>query len=154
MRCVTFDTNVKSLATSQFKGFNFTAMGQVGENYVGITEEGFFQLTGDTDNEIPIEAWIKTGMTDLGIAAEKRLRKIYLGIKASGDLEIDVIANGNVSRTYKIPSTGGFQSRVKVSVGRDGKGTYWSFAIRNKRGVKFTVDFIKILPVMLHHGHL
>ena len=76
MRCVTFDTNVKSLATSQFKGFNFTAMGQVGENYVGITDEGFFQLTGDTDNEIPIEAWIKTGMTDLGIAAEKRLRKI------------------------------------------------------------------------------
>jgi hypothetical protein len=154
MRCVTFDTNVKSLATSQFKGFNFTAMGQVGENYVGITEEGFFQLSGDTDNTVPIDAWIKTGMTDLGIAAEKRLRKIYLEIKTDGDIEIDVIADGNVSRTYTVRSTGGIQKRIRVAVGRDGKGTFWSFLIRNKKGVQFTVHQIKILPVILHHGHL
>jgi hypothetical protein len=154
MRCVTFDTNSRSLATSQLKGFNFAAMGKVGENYIGINSEGFYILTGDTDDGTQIDAWIKTGLTDLGIPAEKRLRKIYLGIKTDGDIEIDVIADGNVSRTYTVLSTSGIQKRIRLAVGRDGKGTYWSFVIRNKKGVQFTIDFIQILPVVLHYGHL
>ena len=93
-------------------------------------------------------------MTDLGIQANKRLRSVYLGLETDGDLEIDVIADEGVVRTYVVSAAKIRQQRIKVSVGRDGKGTYWSFAIRNKKGVKFSIDSIKILPVILHHGHL
>lgn len=154
MKCLTMDTNIHSRATGQYKGFNFSGMRKFGDNLLGINDEGLFLLAGDTDNTVNIDSWISTGMTDLGIQANKRLRYIYLGLETDGDLEIDVIADEGVARTYVVPAAKVKQQRIRLPVGRDGKGTYWSFTIRNKQGKHFAIDSIKILPVILHHGHL
>jgi hypothetical protein len=154
MRCLTLDTNIRSLATAQYKNFNFSAMENFGENKLGINDNGLFVLSGDLDEAAEISAWFKTGMTDLGIQANKRLRKIYLGLETDGELEIDITADDVVVKTYAIPASKVNQQRIKVAAGRNQKGVYWAFTIRNKKGVKFSIDSIQILPVILHHGRL
>jgi len=154
MKCLTMDTNIHSRATGQYKGFNFNCMRNFGDNLIGTNDIGMFTLAGDNDEGTAISAWITTGTTDLGIQANKRLRYIYLGLETDGDLEIDIIADEQVVRTYAVLARKVNQQRIRVAAGRDHKGVYWSFAIRNKKGVKFAVDSIKILPVILHYGHL
>ncbi len=76
MKCLTMDTNVLSRATGQYKGFNFNSMRKFGDHLIGTNDTGLFTLSGENDDGTEISAWIQTGMTDLGIQANKRLRKI------------------------------------------------------------------------------
>jgi hypothetical protein len=154
MRCLTLDTNSKSIATGQQQNFNFNSMRKFGSSIIATNEEGLFVIGGDTDAGVNIDGWISTGMTDLGIQANKRLRYIYLGLETDGDLEIDIIADEDTTRTYTIEAGKVNQQRIRLPAGRDIKGVYWSFVIRNKQGVSFSLDSMKILPVVLHHGHL
>lgn len=152
MRCITMDTNGQSKATGQYKGFSFSSMVKFGNVLLGTSPTGLYIIGGDKDNGAPIDAWIKTGMTDLGISASKRLRHVYLGVKTDGDLEMDIFADGVLVATRPIAAHKVREQRIRVSVGRDAKGNYWSFLIRNKAGVRFSVYTIAILPVVRHHG--
>jgi len=154
MNCITFDTNINSRATGQYKKFNFNSMRKFGDQYIGTSPTGLYLFGGDQDIDTEIDAWIKTGMTDLGIQANKRLRFFYLGLETEGDLEIEVIADEDVVRTYTVKAAKAKQQRIRVAAGRGHKGVYWSFAIKNKSGVHFAIDSIQILPVILHHGRL
>lgn len=158
MRCITFDTNIAGRPrTSQYWKFNYNSMVKFQGKMLGANGTGLFNLTGDYDvgdSTVPIDAWIKTGMTDLGIQANKRLRHIYLGVETFKDLEIELYADNKLVKTVVARARKRGQQRIRVTVGRY-KGVYWSFKIKNKLGAWFAIDIIQVNPgATLPYGNI
>lgn len=154
MKCVTFDTNLSGRPkTGQYKKFNYGSMVSFNGALLGTNLTGLYNLTGDYDVDQPIDAWIKTGMSDLGIEANKRLRHIYLYVETDKDLIVETYADGKLiqSKTVKARKKG--KQRIRVTCGRY-KGVSWSFAVKNRLGAWFAIDIIQVLPVTLPYGNI
>jgi hypothetical protein len=133
-------------------------MCKFGDKYLGANESGIFELnTGEFDNADSdgngddIEAVFELLTTDFGIENPKRVRKLYFGYEADGNLLVTVYDDDNNERHYilepsHIPNK---QSSSRLPVGRDGKGRYYTFRIDNISGADFSIDSIKVLPVIL-----
>jgi len=157
MKCITMDTNVLSGATGQYRKFNFSSMAKFGTQMLGVNDTGLYILGGPSDDDgAHIEAFLKTGMTDLGYLGSKRLRKVYIGLETTGDLQLQLFADEKLVLTKDITAHKIKQQRISISIGsRSGKkGAYWAFKISNKKGEIFAIDYIQVLPVMRHHGHV
>ena len=154
MRCVTLDTNATNKISSQYKLFNYSSMRKFGDQYIAVNETGFYVIGGDTDDGVDIGAWIKTGLLDLGNTTFKRLRFLYLTLETNGDLEVEITADEDTVKTYDVPAAKVKQQRIRVPLGRDQRGVHWSFKIKNKKGAKFSLDSISVLPVNLAYGHI
>ncbi len=151
---IVLDTNTKLRATTQYQNFCFPSMVRFGEKYLGASGDGLFELGGDDDDGVDIDAGFKLVDTDFGIENYKKLRVMYFGLEATGNLTITIVADENATRTYDIPKKeSGLQQRVRVPVGRDIYGRYLSFEVNNKKGCDFSVDSITALPVVRNHGH-
>lgn len=158
MRCVTFDTNISAPArTSQYKLFNYGSMMNFQDKMLGVNSTGLYLLEGDLDERdgtnYPIDAWMTTGMTDLGIEANKRFRHIYLGLETDKSIEIELYADENLVKTVTCAPRKKGQQRIRVSVGRY-KGVFWHFKIKNKLGAWFGIDILQVVPIVLHHGNI
>ena len=149
---ITLDFNAKVKGTTQYRNFNFNSMTMFNGRPMGASSSGLFFLDGATDNGTAIESIIEFKKSDLGIHNNKRLRFIVFGIEADGDLEITLTVDNKEARTYTVPVDTPGQQRVRIPVGRDGYGRYWSFKIKNTNGVDFSLDDIKARVVPLSSG--
>lgn len=144
---------LENLALSQYVVFNFNSMCKLGDVYLGINEYGIFVIdSGDTDYESAIESFVELPLTDFGIAHQKRLRSVYIGYESDGDLELEVENDEGNARTYMLKPTAGsnqVQKGARVTIGRNGKGRYWSFKISNIQGCDFSLDQISVIPIIL-----
>ncbi len=139
------------LAPTQYANYNFDGMCKFGDSYLGCNELGIFTLDGDTDDNIHIAAFFELLLTDLGIPNQKRIRKAYLGYEASGSLVLEVKDDDNNVRRFTVFAALDDQRQhgVRVPIGRDGKGRYWSFRVENVGGCDFSVDSMDVLVTVL-----
>jgi len=154
---IAFTTNLKlgpttAKATTQRTGFPFTSMCRFGGNFLCTSDSGLFSLGGDNLDGTDIDSYFEPITTDFGISNQKRLRFVYIGFEAAGDLQLNVTADEQTERTYTITPTKTGQQKIRVAIGRDGKGRYWNFRIKNVSGCDFSIDNIDVLPVVLTHG--
>lgn len=146
----TLNVNLSNMGISQYCNFDFNSFCRIGENYYGASEDGIFSLDGDTDNGENITAFAELPLSDFGISNMKRLRTVYVGGEANGELTLTVKDDENNSRSYALNLTSGNkQSGAKINIGRDGIGKYWSLRIDNTGGAYFAIDFIEVLAVIL-----
>lgn len=158
MRCITFDTNIRTPArTSQYKLFNYGSMMTCHDKLLGVNSTGLYLLEGDRDEregtQYPIDAWMTTGMTDLGIETNKRFRHIYLGIETDKDILVEFYADEKLVKTVTCKPRKKGQQRIRASVGRY-KGVFWHFKIKNRLGAWFGIDILQVVPITLHHGNI
>jgi hypothetical protein len=149
---LTMGLTLPILAVRQYGNFNFNSFCKLGDLVLGANESGIFVLEdGDTDNGTKISAFIELPVRDFGISNLKRLRKAYIGLEADGVVRLLVKNDEHNERVYKIiPSGfGDYQEAVKVPIGADGKGRYWSFRIENQDGCDFGIDSLEVVPIVL-----
>ena len=138
------------MAVTQYCEYNFNSFCKIGDKHYGATDDGIFELVGDTDAGEDIDAWFELPMSDFGISNVKRLRRIYLGYEATGDLIVKVKDNENNERQYPLDNiTLDKQIGGRITVERDQLGRYWGERIENVRGAYFAVDSIEVVPVIL-----
>lgn len=145
--------NLKGGQLSQWANYNFNSMTKVGDYYVGAGEDGLFQLnTDDDDAGMGIVAFFELPYSDWGIANQKRIRSLYVGYEANGDLLLTVKDDDANERNYILhPNhTANQQHGAKMPGARDGKGRYWMIRVDNINGADFSMDDIKVLPVVLN----
>ena len=147
---LTLCINLANMAVTQYCNYSFNSFCEInGKNY-GATDDGIFELVGDTDNGEDIDAWFELPMSDFGISNVKRLRRIYLGYEATGDLTVKVKDNEDNERTYPLDNiTTDKQIGGRITVERDQLGRYWGLRIDNVRGAYFAIDSIEVVPVVL-----
>ena len=138
------------MAITQYCDYNFNSFCKIGDKHYGATDDGIFELVGDTDNGEDIDAWFELPMSDFGISNVKRLRRIYIGYEATGDLIIKVKDNEDNERSYPLDNIAlDKQIGGEVTIERDQLGRYWGLRIDNVRGAYFAVDSIEVVPVIL-----
>ena len=145
--------HLKGGQLSQWANYNFNSMAKIGNQYVGAGENGLMKLeSGDLDNTEAIDAFFELVTSDWGIPAQKRIRSIYVGYEANGDLTLTVKDDDGRSYTFSLqPNHADNEEHgVKLPGWRKGKGRYWMFRIDNVNGSDFSVDSMMVLPIILH----
>lgn len=139
-----------SRGLSQYLGWPFTSMAQIGDTYFGAGPDGLYQIGGDTDDGVDIDCRIETPTFDGGAVNQKRIRSIYLGGKFSGEMILTALDDEDNEREYAVGSPEASNQRsLKVPVGRDGKGRYWQVRLENEDGADFSVDTIDVNLLVL-----
>lgn len=150
MEKLTLAINLSNFAVTQYCNYNFNSFAKIGNNYIGASEDGLFVLGGDKDVEADINAFFELIVSDLGITNIKRIRAVYVGGEANGDLTLTVKDDEDNERSYPLRLTSNSkQSSVKVEIDRDGQGRYWQVRIDNTNGVYFAIDSIESLITIL-----
>lgn len=149
---IVFDTSLSAKnATTQYLNFAYNSMAKVGGKFLCASDTGLFEMGGHTDIGSSIESYFEPVTMDFGISADKRLRAVYIGYEADGDLSLTISTDLGLSETYTIPATTSGQHARKVGVNRSLHGRYWTFQVYGE-GVSFSVDEIRVLPVIRGHG--
>lgn len=133
--------NMDTGATSQYDDYGYKSFySYEGKNY-GVAEDGIYELTGDDDNGIAVDAMVDFGRTDLGTGNKKRVTSAYLGVSSDGKLSLIVEADGQ-SYTFTANSSSTIMSKHRVNMGSTLSGYYWNFKLVNNNGDDFDLDNI------------
>jgi len=156
---ITLDTNLAARnATTQYSDFDYNSMVKFGNGYLCASENGLYEL-GGTHDLFPedasvveiIESWFELATLDFGLSNQKRLRAVYIGYESDGGLTLTISTELGISDSYTIPASTAGQHARRVIISRKLKGRYWTFKIYGS-GVTFSIDEIKVLPVIRGHG--
>lgn len=156
---IVLDTNISAGgATSQYKNFNANSFVKFGQFFFIASDVGLYKLSGTTKifsaedaSSETIESFFEPITFDFGIANQKRLRAVYIGYEADGDLTLKVSTELSVQESYTIPASTNNRHARKVNINRSLKGRYWTFQIYGN-GVNFAIDTIQVLPIVRSHG--
>jgi len=139
-----FITNLTNRASTSVNGFDYNSFCEAWEKPLAAGD-GLYELCGDTDDTVDIDAYFETPIIDLGSQRDKRLRFVYLGFESDGNLEVSVSVDGGSYRAYSvIPKKTGRQ-RIRIPIGRNGHGRYWQLKINNVDGSFFAIDHMSVL---------
>lgn len=122
----------------------FTSMVNAGTYQYGANDDGLYRLnTGTTDNAVAFASTFTCATTDFGENNPKRVRFVYVGIDTDNIFTVSVKVDDQAWRNYATtPPTTGLQ-RIRVPVGRDGEGRYWT--VKFSSDYFFRIDEIKLL---------
>lgn len=146
--------NTETRAASTYVGYPFNSFCEFEGRYYGAAEDGIYHLDGDDDAGDDIHARIRLGMSNLGIAREKRIPALYLAYRADGRLVLKaVVTDIDGSREewwYGLTPRGAGDVREgRIQLGRGLKAVMWDFEIANLDGADFELADLKFLPMIL-----
>lgn len=136
-----YSINIATGAVTRYVDFAFDNVLRFGDRFFGIRADGIYELTGDTDDGVPIIANVRTFNTDFGKANLKRVPFLYVVGDTDTDLKVGFTADRGIEYKYPVGlvSTRGVQaSRAKSGLGV--KGTYYNFSLTNTEGKYFQID--------------
>lgn len=157
---IVFDTNISFQgATTQYIGFNYNSLVKFENSFFAASENGLYKIDGTTimfpetlTREEDFESYFEIGTIDFGVSQQKRLRAIYVGYEADGDITIKISTELSSEESYVLPASINNQYAKKTTINRSLKGRYWTFQVYSNNNVKFAIDEIKILPIIRSHG--
>ncbi len=136
--------NLRNIAPSQYADFNFNSMTKFRGEFIGANEDGIFKLTGTDDNGTGIRAEMELPTLDFESA---KLRKLFVGGESGGNIKITTKNDEKNERVFSLspPDKDGRQFNGKCTIGRNGKGRYWTIKIENERGNAIAIDSISVV---------
>jgi hypothetical protein len=146
--------NLENNSISQYADFNFNSMTKFGDKYIGASENGIFELVGETDNEYEIYAFIESPISDFLSSNQKRIRFLLIGCEVYGQLLVTVQHEGQFNREYTVTPVSVAERDIRVPVGTNGKGRYWMFRIENVDGSDFSIDSLEAMFTLLERRPL
>jgi len=138
--------NPENRAVTQYRGFNFESMCASELGVFATDGSTIYELTGDDDAGVKIDAWFRTNVTDFGSAYLKNVERAYLGLHSSGRMLLKTIANG-VENWYEVRPVTDDLREVRVKFGKGNKARFWQFEIRNIRGSDFDLESLVLVPI-------
>lgn len=141
--------NTESMAAHWYANFEFQSIAQIGEKVFAVTEDGLYELTGDTDAGSEIPAQVQYGFDDFKVPQRKRMDGVYVGYSATGSglqltVEAREVADG--AQTYAATvydATGGAPRNTRFKPGKGMSGRYWRLTFENIAGANFSVTDIQ-----------
>lgn len=146
--------NTATRAPSEYRGFHFDSLVTWQGRTFGAGTGGIFELGGDTDDGDPIQAFIRTGLSDFGTGKLKRLPDLYLGYAGSGDVVLKVIHTSETGEKtedwYRMDAkTAGAVREGRVQIGRGIKTRYAQFELCNTAGAAIEFADVRLRPLIL-----
>jgi hypothetical protein len=134
--------NATSGGISLYDNYEFNSFAKIGENYYAAGAGGVYQLGGDTDDEATIHAEITTIKYTLSSGYRKNVPYAYLGVRASGEVELRVYTEGESEQRYVLTQYGSDMRNERVAMAQGAKSMYWQFAISSESPVD--IDYVDV----------
>lgn len=132
-------------ASTSYSGFGFNSFARIGDAVFAAGEDGLYELGGDDDAGVPIEARVALGQRDFGSSLLKHISNAYLSVGSDGAMVVQVrLPDGS---TYSYPARrGDAQMRTqRVDFGRGLRATYFDLELRNQAGGDFELDRLEFV---------
>ena len=136
--------NTRNRAVTEYSNYAFNTFCCFNGIYLGASKDGVFELAGDDDNGVDIDAHIKTATADVGKDQPKKLRDAWI-LARKGLMTFKVIADENNEFTYNADVENSNIHEERVKIGRGIKGRGFSFILANVAGSDFDIDSISVL---------
>lgn len=145
--------NMDSLGVTQYQNYGFNSFAKFNRFYYGAREDGLYLLDGDTDDGTPIQAWIKTGLSNFGTGLVKRMPAFYIGYTADNGMVLKVTVTNAGEKTehwYKLtPRQADSTREDRATVGKGLASVYWQWELHNIDGGDFEIDTMRFWPMVL-----
>jgi hypothetical protein len=142
------------LAASQYTNYPFESLAYFGGRGYGAGEGGIFRMGGDEDDGEPIEAYVRTGLSDLGTSKLKNVPEAFFGIGSEGRIVVKTIttsATGSKVEDWYVqkenPGNAPREGFIKLGPGVESR--YWQFELHNKEGGELDVSDFRFTPMFL-----
>jgi len=146
--------NTRTRGVTQYQGYNFNSFAELDGKYYGANDEGLYLLEGDTDDDAPISAYIRTGLTDFGTQFKKQVHDAYIGYTTDGRLLLKVITTDAGERKenwYALnPKDNEATSDNRFRISKGIKSVHWQFEVANIDGADFDISNMTVWPFVLH----
>jgi hypothetical protein len=126
-------------------------MVRFGDKHLGACSGGIFELDGDDDNGIDIEAFFEPIITDFGISNPKKVRFVFLGYESDGDLLLTLAADERNEQSHTVDSLKTGQQERRVPANRNMEGRYIMVRVSNVAGSDFGLDSIDVALTAMPH---
>jgi hypothetical protein len=142
--------HTETMGLTTYSNFPFNSFAAFNGVYLGAGDAGLFVLSGDTDNGALIQSAARVGITDFATSYLKRVDRVYVGYRTTGDLVLRIFTDEVTQRDYLLRATGDaglHGNHVRLGKGLDAR--YWQFEVRNRAGADFELNMIELKPVKL-----
>jgi hypothetical protein len=146
------DYALQPRATTQYINYDFNSMVKFGDKYLGACDDGIFELDGDADNGDYIGAYFEPIVTDFGISNPKKVRFVFLGYEAAGDLLVTLAADEGAEQSHTVDSTKTGQQARRIPINRNMQGRYIATKISNVLGCDFGFDSMDMALIVMPHS--
>jgi hypothetical protein len=133
---------------TRYTNYPFNQIVRFKDRYLGVADDGLYELGGDTDYATPTPAKIawswKTGITDFGSSQMKVDRQLVIGGRLGANVVASVSAGEKADVTYTYtPERGRDAQNYRVKLGKGFKARYYSFGLSGTGadGDIDTIDF-------------
>lgn len=144
--------NLVTQAPYFYSNYDFTGFATQGERQFAVRDDGIYELTGDSDDDAPIEAHVTTGLLDFGEPHLKGITAAYVGCQSDASMMMTVqVPQSTQSQDadYLIPATSTTSRLTRLKIGKGVKSRYWQFSVTNTNGAAFELETLDVLPVVL-----
>ncbi len=152
-----YSVNTRNSAVSEYDNYPFNSFAMVGGIPFGAGPDGIYRLEGDDDDGSPINASVYTGLSDYGNSQLKKMPSAWIGLTSDGDMVLKVVTSDtgkkkeNWYRMKGRPNGAPVDSRFSPAKGLNGR--YWGFEIANIDGADFTLDSLKVWPLIMQRRY-
>lgn len=150
--------NTESQAFSTYEQYPFNSYTYFNGYYYGMADDGLYRLAGDTDEGEPINARVRTGLSNLGTGKLKRYPSLYLAYRSNGELLLKAVMvestgedeGEKVEYWYRLtPRPAGEVREGRIKLGRGLKSVFSAWEISNVDGSDFDLSELRLLPMVL-----
>lgn len=145
---LSYVVNMNTAALTKYIDFNFNSFSHLNGKYYGMTDNGIYELDGDTDDGAVIAAYVTLGKDDFGTDLLKHMATVYIGARTTGDLILKVLTDsGNVNYYTIVTPTVQTMRNNRTLLGKGLRSRYWQFEISNVDGSDISFDSITFNPI-------
>lgn len=138
----------KQVGITQMSKMNFNSLCRLDNGTtIGVSSSGIFAIdSGDDDNGNKIDAFIEFPSTDFNLPNQKKLRKIFLGIEADGNMTLSVKPDGGsfIESKLDVDVDSSREEGIAAPFRRDVRGRYLVVKISNTNGCYFFLGSIDV----------
>lgn len=138
---------------TEYSGFGFNSYARIGGNYFAAGNNGLYQLGGDDDAGLDIQAYILTGMLDFGGHMMSRTPRMYFDFSGDSGLAVSVYTSTDGLRrteafTLSLPAAPVDRSAC-LPLGRGLPSHFWQYRVSNITGgsLEFTRCAPHVIPL-------
>lgn len=137
--------NTTTKGVSEYRNFPFEAVAFRKGRTLLAGRGGIYEQTGDTDGGDPIEAFIRTGLSDFGLGKQKRIPDVYYAVTGTGRVVLKVVTTDPTGKLVEDwyesnAMADGDYREGRFKVGRGLKTRWMQFELHNTAGG--TLDFV------------
>lgn len=140
----TWAMNTSTAAVTEYSNYAFNSFAQRENICVGASDNGLYELVGDSDDGADIVATIKSGFMQFAGAKFGLLKRIYMAQRGTGDYLLKVLTGDDKEYIYSVSP--GSMTTARVHLGKGLRARYFAFELVST-GQDFDLESLEFVPL-------